>query len=237
MIANSYEHSLSGNVPSSGNDLAPANIGAFQPTPDLEAVLNISNSNKHLRDTIENPTSIDPRLLDLSQNSVGGSESMTEPLLRRDANSRNGLFTLPFIDAPNMNSDVAASFDSILSPDSTSQTSSQGSPSTVSSPIAKQSSYPIKCDWVACGKVFLRKSKFNHHYQNHTKRFRCPACSTECPDSNKLSRHINACHTHIKKYYCSFTGCKRSKLSEAQLNPFFRGDNCRKLMKNVHGIE
>jgi hypothetical protein len=118
-------------------------------------------------------------------------------------------------------------------------------PSTLSPPSSHSISEPsvspfpipaskltIDCTWASCNKIFNSKSAYDHHWRNHAKPFQCPLRSTRTPTKRQLGRHINDKHTTTERYFCSVSGCKRSKDGK----PFPRELNCKRHMKLMHGF-
>lgn len=95
----------------------------------------------------------------------------------------------------------------------------------------------IQCNFGSCKKICSSKSDFNHHYKNHSRPFKCEACSSSWATSGHLNRHMNSCHKRTEKYYCTVSGCSRSNDPKGEpVLPFWRSDTCSKHMRKVHGL-
>ncbi|KAH8758524.1 hypothetical protein F5882DRAFT_39678 [Hyaloscypha sp. PMI_1271] len=90
----------------------------------------------------------------------------------------------------------------------------------------------IICAWPLCKKVFTTMADYNHHCKTHTRPFQCSICLSRHATKRQVDRHINDCHDHRERYFCTAPACKRSMAGHEK--PFTREDNCRKHMKRAH---
>jgi hypothetical protein len=74
----------------------------------------------------------------------------------------------------------------------------------------------------------------SHHCKNHTKPFQCPLCPARQATKRQHHRHVNECHSHTEKYYCTNSACKQSSAQNGK--GFSREENCRKHMRRVHNM-
>lgn len=113
-------------------------------------------------------------------------------------------------------------------PQFSSNSSGLGSPSSAGS----EHESGIICAWPLCKKVSTTMADYNHHCKTHTRPFQCSICLSRHATKRQVDRHINDCHDHRERYFCTASACKRSVAGLGK--PFTREDNCRKHMRRAH---
>ncbi|KAH7360243.1 hypothetical protein BKA65DRAFT_181116 [Rhexocercosporidium sp. MPI-PUGE-AT-0058] len=164
-----------------------------------------------------------------------GEDSSNKPPSTNSPNStHSSLFLTPPATSPWSSESFSPCYSSPLTP------SIQPSSSEIKLTVASQNKFPVQCHWESCLKVFRTKTDLNHHLRYHSKPFQCPHCPLKQATKRHLDRHINERHFSTEKYYCTTIGCSRSINGGAgNINGglcFKREDNCRRHMRNVHGV-